>query len=850
MNIRKMTIKTALATVCLAMFLPGTLSAKLRTSQQMMQAARQALCGDRHDAKAQAMAKAIRQIEAADAYTVYGNAAGGFAVIANDDLIPAVLGYSDQPYDGSLKNDNFRWWLEAVGDAVAAKVKAGKAIARTTKPDIAKYPEAVTPLMTTTWGQDAPYNNLCPIATDGTGRCLTGCAATSTAQVLYYHKGPKSGMGQRTIYYPSGQTTGVAISVDFEKEVYDWNNMIDVYSNGYTTAEGDAVALLMRDLGVAADMSYGSDAQGGSGALHETLATGLQRYYGLTDVRYLEREDYTEQAWMDIIYGQISQKMPIVYGGFTKSKEGHSFVFDGYDKDGLVHVNWGWDGSHNGYYDVAILDPPAGYVFSQMQEMIININPEPAVSRISGEVTVTEPGTLAALLDSDNFYNYETLKVNGSVNAADIRTIREMAGVDADGNRTHGQLSKLDLGQATIVAGPDYYITDKGKNLTITTDNTLPDKLFYGSKMEEIVFPEAGVSSVGTGVWAYCNKLHTVKLTATADADFAVDGPLVYDKAKTRLIAAVPLTRDDITVPKGVTAIGDYAFAGCTMTRAITLGDDVKSVGKEAFGYCWSLEQLKVRAKDVPQLTGTGVFAGASTESCKLAVRAGMKTRYSSLAQWKDFANIVEFGTTVKVRNASREYGDDNPQFAFTISGDKVEGTPVMACEATKASPVGRYKVTISRGTIEGDDVEFEDGYLVIKTAPLEVTAVDQKRVVGAANPVFTLRYEGFKNGEDESVLNEKPTATCVADELSPVGTYDIVVEGGDADNYDLTLNNGTLTVTDASAAISGVSDDSAAAPSDVYNVSGQLVRSHAKSLDGLAPGVYVVKGKKVVVTK
>ncbi len=850
MNIRKMTIKTALAAVCLAMFLPGTLSAKLRTSQQMMQAARQALCGDRHDAKAQAMAKAIRQIEAADAYTVYGNVAGGFAVIANDDLIPAVLGYSDQPYDGSLKNDNFRWWLEAVGDAVAAKVKAGKAIARTTKPDIAKYPEAVTPLMTTTWGQDAPYNNLCPIATDGTGRCLTGCAATSTAQVLYYHKGPKSGMGQRTIYYPSGQTTGVAISVDFEKEVYDWNNMIDVYSNGYTTAEGDAVALLMRDLGVAADMSYGSDAQGGSGALHETLATGLQRYYGLTDVRYLEREDYTEQAWMDIIYGQISQKMPIVYGGFTKSKEGHSFVFDGYDKDGLVHVNWGWDGSHNGYYDVAILDPPAGYVFSQMQEMIININPEPAVSRISGEVTVTEPGTLAALLDSDNFYNYETLKVNGSVNAADIRTIREMAGVDADGNRTHGQLSKLDLGQATIVAGPDYYITDKGKNLTITTDNTLPDKLFYGSKMEEIVFPEAGVSSVGTGVWAYCNKLHTVKLTATADADFAVDGPLVYDKDMTRLIAAVPLTRDDITVPKGVTAIGDYAFAGCTMTRAITLGDDVKSVGKEAFGYCWSLEQLKVRAKDVPQLTGTGVFAGASTESCKLAVRAGMKTRYSSLAQWKDFANIVEFGTTVKVRNASREYGDDNPQFAFTISGDKVEGTPVMACEATKASPVGRYKVTISRGTIEGDDVEFEDGYLVIKTAPLEVTAVDQKRVVGTANPVFTLRYEGFKNGEDESVLNEKPTATCVADELSPVGTYDIVVEGGDADNYDLTLNNGTLTVTDASAAISGVSDDSAAAPSDVYNVSGQLVRSHAKSLDGLAPGVYVVKGKKVVVTK
>lgn len=848
MNIRKISIRTALATVCLAVFLPGTLSAKLRTSQQMLQAAQQALTGGRHDAKAQAMAKGIKQLEAADAYTVYGNTAGGFAVIANDDLIPAVLGYSDRPYDTSVTNANFKWWLSAVDEAVKVKVKQGKPVARTTKPDTAKYPEAVTPLLTTTWGQDAPYNNLCPIATDGTGRCLTGCAATSTAQVLYYHKGPKSGMGTRTIYYPSGQTSGVAISVDFEHEVYDWNNMIDNYGNGYTNAEADAVAMLMRDLGVAADMEYGSDAQGGSGALHETLATGLQRYFGLTDVKYLDRADYTEQAWMDIIYSQLTQNLPIVYGGFTKSREGHSFVFDGYDKDGLVHVNWGWDGSHNGYYDVAILDPPAGYVFSQLQEMIININPEPAISRISADLNVTVPGTLVSLLDADNFYNYDTLKVSGTVNATDIRTIREMAGVDENGNRTHGQLSMLDLGQATIASGADYYCVDKGKKLTIAADNTLPDKMFYGSKLEEIVFPEAGVSSIGTAVWAYCNKLHTVKLTATPGADFAVDGPLVYDAGKTRVIAAVPLTRDDITLAQGVTAVGDYAFAGCTMTRGITLGDDVKSIGKEAFGYCWSLEQLKVRAKDVPQLSGTDVFAGASTESCKLSVRAGMKTRYSSLAQWKDFSNIVEFGTMVKVRNVSREYGDDNPQFAYTVSGDKVEGTPVLACEATKASPVGRYKVTISRGTVEGDDVEFEDGYLIIKAAPLEVIANDQTREAGTANPVFTLRYEGFKNGEDESVLNEKPTVSCTADEQSPVGVYDITVEGGDADNYDLDYTNGKLTVTEA-LAIDGVSTDKATALFDIYAVSGQRVRSRAKDFGGLPAGVYVVNGKKVVVT-
>ncbi len=848
MNIIRYRNTVALATACLAVLLPGALDAKPRSQQQMMQAAQQTLCSN-GALKVQVKVKGstIKKIAASDAYTVYGTASGGFAVIANDDLIPAVLGYSDGSYDNSQTNANFRWWLDAVDEAVKAKVKAGKPVLRTTLPDTGKYPESVAQLLTTTWGQDVPYNNLCPIATDGSGRCLTGCAATSTAQVFYYHKGPKNGMGSRTIYYPYGQTSGVAISVDFEKDVYDWNNMIDSYGSDYTAAEGDAVAMLMRDIGVAADMEYGSDAQGGSGTLHETLAKGLQRYYGLTDVEYLERADYTEQEWMNIIYDQLAHDLPIVYGGFTKSRSGHSFVFDGYDKDGLVHVNWGWDGSHNGYYDVAILDPPAGYVFSELQEMIININPESALSFIDGELKVEQPGTLRSLVDADNFFNYKSLKVEGAVNAADIRTIREMAGVDENGNRTHGQLAVLDLSKASIAAGDDYYCIDKNKKLTIGADNSLPDKLFYGSRLTEITFPETGIKSIGTGVWAYCNKLAAVKLTPSSDADFTVDGALVYTKDKSKLIATTPLWRDDIIVPQGVTTIGDYAFAGCSMVRSITLGDDVKNIGKEAFGYCWSLDQLKVRTKDVPQLTGVDVFSGASTESCKLTVRAGMKTRFASLAQWKDFSNIVEFGTSVKVRNASREYGEENPEFSFAVSGDKVEGTPVMTCEATKTSGVGRYKITISRGTIEGDDVEFEDGYLVVKEAPLTVIAEDKTRAAGTENPEFTLRYEGFKNDETESVLNEKPVVSCLADSNSPAGVYDITVEGGDADNYDMSYVSGKLTVSDATG-IAEVNGNAATHLFDVYSVTGQLVVRDAANLNVLPSGVYIIKGKKVVI--
>ena len=783
---------------------------------------------------------------AADSYTVYGTSTGGFAVIANDDLIPAVLGYSDHSYDSKLENPNFKWWLSAIDEAVTAKVKAGKAIKRSSKPDTSKYPAAVPALMATTWGQDAPFNNLCPIATDGSGRCLTGCAATSTAQVLYYHKGPKNGMGEKTIYYPYGMTNGVAISVNFEKEQWDWKNMIDSYGDNYTAAEGDAVAQLMRDIAVAANMEYGSDAQGGSGALHADLATGLQRYFGLTDVKYLEREDYSEQDWMNIIYDQLSKKQPIVYGGFTKQKEGHSFVFDGYDADGLVHVNWGWDGSQNGYYDVALLDP-TGYKFSEMQEAVIDINPEPAINRISGEVTVTTPGSLRSLLDADNLSLYDALKVSGDINATDLRTIREMAGIDENGNRTHGRLAKLDLTDANIVAGNDYYSIDKNKKLTINADNTLPDKLFYGCSMQEIDFPKAGIHSFGKGVWAYSNKLETVNLKAATDADFTVEGNLVYGKDNATLLAAIPYTREDITLPEGLTTIADYALAGCSMVRKVTLGNNVKSIGKEAFGYCWSMEELKVRSKEVPQLTGVDVFAGASTESCKLNVHAGMKTKYSNLAQWKDFKNISEFGTTVKVRNASRLYGDENPQFTFTISGDKVEGTPEISCEATKTSGVGRYKISIAKGTIEADDVELSDGYLIIKPAPLEVIAEDKTREVGQENPQFTLRYEGFKNDETEDVLLEKPTASCVADATSPEGTYEIVVEGGDADNYELSYTSGKLVITSATGIETILADGKLKQPADVYSMSGQLIRKNVSSLADLPSGIYIVNGIKVV---
>lgn len=360
----------------------------------------------------------IKEVIHRSGLSVYSDGTKSFVVVGADDVAPAVLGYSDNG-DATLTNPHFMWWLSQM-DAVVCKAAASNIPLKTVTPDPTKYKESIEPLLQTQWGQMMPYNNLCP-QTSGTNRCLTGCVATSIAQVLYYHHGPKTGYGRRTIYYPQYDTSGTAVFVDFSKEVFDWDNMLPTYGSSTDAAAGIvsgtdqqqyAVAQLMRDLGVAVDMNYGEEA---SGTNHGSAATGLQNFFGLRNARKIDRKAYTEQAWMDIIYKQLNNNQPVVYGGLDAASGGHSFVLDGYDKDGKVHVNWGWYGEDNGYFYVADLDPHHNgfsYQFNSAQDMIIDIKPEAATEMLSADVTLTEAGTLSSKIDLGKKFDYTSLKIS------------------------------------------------------------------------------------------------------------------------------------------------------------------------------------------------------------------------------------------------------------------------------------------------------------------------------------------------------------------------------------------------------------------------------------------------------
>lgn len=206
-------------------------------------------------------------------------------------------------------------------------------------------------MVSTKWNQDAPFNNFAPEYTDdnnNTQRCATGCAATAMAQIMKFHNWPEQGVGHYSYEHQSFGT----ISSDFSKHVYDWTNMIDRYNNGeYSNVQADAVALLMKDCGVSLNMNYGPV----SGASIYSYTPAFKNYFRYSS-RTVNRSGCETAEFTRIITDELQEGRPIIYCG-TGEDGGHAFVVDGYDTNYFLHVNWGWGGYSDGYFDMNYMDP-------------------------------------------------------------------------------------------------------------------------------------------------------------------------------------------------------------------------------------------------------------------------------------------------------------------------------------------------------------------------------------------------------------------------------------------------------------------------------------------------------------
>lgn len=209
------------------------------------------------------------------------------------------------------------------------------------------------------------------------------------------------------------------------------------------------------------------------------------------------------------------------------------------------------------------------------------------------------------------------------------------------------------------------------------------------------------------------------------------------------------------------------------------------------------------------------------------------------------YSQMLAEEVTITAKNYTREYGEANPPFDFDVQGATLKGEPAITCVANEKSPVGKYAIKVAKGSVTNGYAKLVDGTLTITPAELTVTVADASRDMGAENPEFVLSYEGFKNGETESVLTIKPSATTTAQKDSPAGVYDITVSGGKATNYTFTYVGGKLTVNNSDVAVRSLTTDGTI---DVYDIYGKKILTRVTSLSGLRKGVYLVNGRKVIV--
>ena len=344
------------------------LQAKRITQWQAQQQA-YSFWGKQMPQKAKAKSRAATTASRSDAYYVFNNDAGGFVIIAGDDAVTPVLGYtSTGSFDAENLPDGLKDLLKSYERQIAAL--GDNYVANQTATRAAFTGEKL--LKTAEWNQGNPFNKYTP------HNYVTGCVATAGAIVMKHHGYPAKGIGSHS-YTWNGKT----LSANFEL-TYDWASMPAKY-DGTNDAAFDGVAILMADLGVAVEMQY---SKSGSGAYIGNMISALQKYFGYSKLTYLASVDDMEaEAWNAKLRGEIDANRPILYSASDASAGGHSFIIDGY-KDESFSVNWGWGGYCNGFYQIGALNPesagkPTGDKYNIGQTAVIGLQPSDGKEKVS-----------------------------------------------------------------------------------------------------------------------------------------------------------------------------------------------------------------------------------------------------------------------------------------------------------------------------------------------------------------------------------------------------------------------------------------------------------------------------------
>lgn len=277
-------------------------------------------------------------------YYIFNDAHGhGFVIVAGNNAMGEILAYdAENTLDTLNANPCVKWLLEGYRQAYY-DIESEK-VATKASPRAATFSQTVQPLLKTKWGQSHPFNAQ-------TGYPYSGCVATAVAQMMYYYQWPAHGFGKHEYTVTYDQTTK---SADFSQSYYDWADMLPDYRYPVraTATQEHAVAQLMSDVGIASSMQYTPSSSGTQGLF---AYQALQKYFDYT-AAYVTRAVEGPSRFASILRQELLNGCPVYLEGRpANTASGHAWVTDGFDENGLFHMNFGWEGQGDAYYSLTNL---------------------------------------------------------------------------------------------------------------------------------------------------------------------------------------------------------------------------------------------------------------------------------------------------------------------------------------------------------------------------------------------------------------------------------------------------------------------------------------------------------------
>ena len=345
---------------------------------------------------------------------------------------------------------------------------------------------------------------------------------------------------------------------------------------------------------------------------------------------------------------------------------------------------------------------------------------------ITKQITIKldKAGTLPDRIASSKKYKITNLKLVGEINGTDWNMIREMAGRNYQESSTEGNLSVLDLSEAKIVAGGDYYYYDNlFNNKVYTSNDEIGEYAFaYCSGLTSLTLP-VGITSIGEFAFSGCSGLTSLTLPAgiTSIGEYAFYGcsgltslnlpagiTEIGESTFSDCSGLTSLTLPDgitsigsrafsgcsgltsLTLPAGITSIDKYAFSGCSRLTSLTLPAGITSIGEFAFSYCSGLTSIYVYAEKVPRI-GRYAFEGCASRKCTLYVPKGTYDNYR-LSEFGYFENIVEFDATGIDKTTTST--DVEEVSRYSLNGQRL-AVPVKGLNIVKYSDGSVKKVVV-----------------------------------------------------------------------------------------------------------------------------------------------------------